>query len=81
MFIKVKVWANSKKEEVAQRDENTFEIKVREKPIQGKANAKARALLAEYLKIPESNLWLKKGARQRNKIFEIPAERIMREPH
>ncbi|OIO47309.1 MAG: hypothetical protein AUJ32_03165 [Parcubacteria group bacterium CG1_02_40_82] len=81
MLIKVKVFPNSQKEEVVQSDENTFEIKVRERPVQGKANARARTLLAEYLKIPPENLWLKKGARQRNKIFEILAERIMREPH
>ena len=71
MLIKVKVRANSKKEEVTQKDKNTFQIKVREKPIQGKANARAKTLLAEYLKIPPENLRLKKGAKQRNKIFEI----------
>ena len=71
MLIKIKVWPNSKKEEVAQKSQNSFEIKVKEKPIQGRANARARILLAEYLKIPQKNLWLKKGAKKRNKIFEM----------
>jgi hypothetical protein len=71
MFIKVKVWPNSKKEEVIEKSEDSFEIKVKEKPIQGQANARAKILLAGYLKIPVENLRLKKGARQRNKIFEI----------
>ena len=71
MLIKVKVFPDSKKDEIIQKDENSFEVSVREKPIMGKANKAVLSLLASFLKIPKHNIKLVKGAEKRNKIFEI----------
>jgi len=38
MLIKVKVFPNSKKEEVIKKSEDSFEVRVKEKPEKGKAN-------------------------------------------
>jgi len=71
MLIKVKVFPNSKKEEIIKKSEDSFEIKVKAKPIKGEANRGVVRVLAPYFKIPESKIRLIKGFKQRNKIFKI----------
>jgi len=71
MLIKVKVFPNSKKEGIVKKSEDSFEVKVKEKPLEGRANKAVIKTLALYFKIPESKIKLVKGAKQRNKIFEI----------
>jgi uncharacterized protein YggU (UPF0235/DUF167 family) len=71
MFIKVKVFPCSSQEEIKQTAPDSFEIKVKEKPIQGLANKRVVALLAEHFAIMGNSVRLVKGFSQRNKIFEI----------
>ncbi len=71
MLIKVKVFPNSKKKEVVKKSEDSFEVFVKEKPLEGKANRAVVKALALYFKISESKIKLVKGAKQRNKIFEV----------
>jgi len=71
MLIKVKVFPNSKKEEVIKKSEDSFEVKVKAKPEKGIANKEVIRLLSVYFKIPESKIRLIKGFKERNKIFEI----------
>ena len=71
MLIKVKVFPNSKKEEVIKKSEDSFEVKVKAKPEKGMANKEVVKLLSVYFKIPESKIRLIKGFKERNKIFEI----------
>jgi len=71
MLIKVKVFPNSKKEEIIKKSEDSFEIKVKEKPEKGRANREVVRILSFYFKIPESRIRLIRGFKKRNKIFEI----------
>ena len=71
MFLKVKVFPNSKKEEIIKKSEDEFEIKVKEKAEKGRANKKVKEVLARYLNISEEKLILIRGARKRNKVFKI----------
>ena len=71
MLIKVKVFPGSKKEEVIKKSENAFEIRVKEKPVQGRANRRAVELLASYLNIPEDKIKIVKGYKEMNKIFNV----------
>jgi len=71
MLIKVKVFPNSKREEIIKKSEDSFEIKVKAKPIKGEANRGVVRVLGSYFKIPESKIRLIKGFKQRNKIFKI----------
>ena len=71
MLIKVKVFPVSKKEEIIKKSEDSFEIKVKAKPIKGLANKAVINVLSLYFKIPESEIRLVKGFKERNKIFEI----------
>ena len=72
MLIKVKAFPGVKKEEIIRKSEDSFEIKVKEKPIMGLANKRIIAILSFYFKIPGSKIRLIKGAKQKNKIFKIP---------
>lgn len=71
MLIKAKVFPNSSKEEIIKKSEDSFEIKVKEKPVMGLANRGVVKALSSYFKIPESRIRLIKGFKERNKIFEI----------
>ena len=71
MLIKVKVFPSSKEEEIIKKSEDSFEIKVKGKPIKGLANKEVIKILASYFNISRSNVRLIKGFRQRNKIFKI----------
>ncbi|MEO0253793.1 MAG: DUF167 domain-containing protein [candidate division WOR-3 bacterium] len=71
MIIRVKVFTESKRDEIFKISENSFEIKVREKPIKGEANKKVIKILSDYFKVPESKIRIIKGFKERNKIFEI----------
>ena len=71
MLIKIKVFVNSKKEEVIEKSGDSFDVKVREKPIHCLANKAVIKALASHFKIPEQKLKIIKGFRQRNKIIEI----------
>ena len=70
MYLKVKVHPNSKKDAVVKRAEDSFEVFVRAKPVEGKANDAVLDLLSEFLKIPRSRLRLVRGAMAHNKLVE-----------
>ena len=70
MLIRVKVFPNSK-EQLIEKKGDGFEIRVKEKPIQGQANQAVIDALADYFKCPRQNIKLIKGLKQRNKLFEI----------
>jgi uncharacterized protein YggU (UPF0235/DUF167 family) len=71
MLIKVKAFPNSKEESVDKIADDAFEVKVREKPVHGLANARIRQLLAQYFGIMENKVRLVSGFSRPNKIFEI----------
>lgn len=71
MFIKIRVFPNSLKEELKQKSTDSFEIKIKEKPERGLANKRLIQILANYFQLPESKISLIKGFKQRNKIFKI----------
>ncbi len=71
MLIKVKVSTNSKKEEVIRKSLDSFQVKVRAKPMQGQANIAVTKALASFLKIPQNKIRLIRGSKTSNKLFEI----------
>jgi uncharacterized protein YggU (UPF0235/DUF167 family) len=63
MFIKVKVFPDSKKDEIIKKADDRFEIKVKEKAKNGLANKKVIEILSKYLNVPEEKLILIRGAK------------------
>ncbi len=70
MYLKIKVHPNSKKDEVVRKGDDSYEIFVRAKPVEGKANEDMLSLLADHLKVARSKLRLVRGAMARNKLVE-----------
>ena len=73
MKIQVKVNPNSRTEELSQEGDS-FMVKVKEPPKEGKANRAVIKLLAEHFGVPQSQIKILSGFRSRNKVIEV-AER------
>jgi len=73
MKIQVKVKPSSKTEELS-REGDSFIIKVKEPPKEGKANQAVIKLLAEHFGIPQSRVRILSGFRTRNKLIEVAEE-------
>ena len=73
MKIQVKVKPSSKTEELSQEGDS-FIIKVKEPPKEGKANQAAIRLLAEHFSVPQSQVRILSGFRSRNKVIEVAEE-------
>ena len=71
MKIYVSVKPNAKNEKVEQIDKTHFKITVKEPPVEGLANKAIAKILAEFLQIPPSRIFLSSGFSSRNKVFEI----------
>ena len=68
-YIKVKVHAGEKRNKLVEKTADTYEIWVKAPAEQGRANEAVRAVLAEYLQLPENKLSLIKGATSPAKLF------------
>jgi len=73
MKIQVKVKPNSRTEEVSQEG-NSFIVKVKESPKEGKANQAVIKLLAEHFGVSQSQISILSGFRSRNKVIEVAEE-------
>ncbi|WP_424245134.1 hypothetical protein Dip510_000223 [Elusimicrobium posterum] len=71
MYIKVKVHADSKKNEVLKKAEDTFEIWVKAPAERGLANEAVTKIIAAQLGIEPKKLRLIKGATSPAKIFQV----------
>jgi uncharacterized protein (TIGR00251 family) len=68
MRIKIKVHPNSSKEDIKKIDEGNYEIWVKEKTEDNKANIALIKLLKKHFK---SEIKIKSGFTSKNKIIEI----------
>ena len=71
MLIKVKCHPSSKKEVLIKKDENAFDISVKEKPERGQANKRVVEILAGSFNVSVKKVRIIKGAKSPSKIFEI----------
>jgi uncharacterized protein (TIGR00251 family) len=70
MKIQVKVKPSSRTEEVS-REGDSFTVKVKEPPTEGKANQAVIKLLAGHFGVPQSQVRILSGFRSRNKVIEV----------
>lgn len=73
MKIRVKMKPNSRTEELGQEDDS-FIVKVKEPPREGKANQAVIKLLAQHFGVPQSQVRIISGLRSRNKVIEVAEE-------
>ena len=70
MKINVKVKPSSKTEEIS-REGDSFIVKVKKPPKEGKANQAVIKLLAEHFGVSQSQVRILSGFRSTNKIIEV----------
>lgn len=70
MKIQVKVKPNSRTEEVSQEGDS-FIVKVKEPPKEGRANQAIIKLLAEHFGVPRNQIRILSGFSSRNKVVEV----------
>jgi len=68
MKIKIKIHSNSSQEKIEKISENEFEVWIREKPIQGKANEELIKLLKKYFRKPVKIVF---GFNSKIKLIEV----------
>ena len=73
MKIQVKVKPNSKTDEIS-REGDSFIVKVKEPPKEGKANQAVIKLLAEHFGVPRSQVRVLSGFKSRSKVVEVAEE-------
>jgi uncharacterized protein (TIGR00251 family) len=73
MKIQVKVKPNSRSEELI-REGDSFIIKVKEPPKEGKANQAIIKLLAEHFGVSRSQVRILSGFKSRNKVVKVAKE-------
>ncbi|MFQ5661628.1 MAG: DUF167 domain-containing protein [Candidatus Paceibacteria bacterium] len=71
MYIKVKVTPDAKKEKLEQKQEDLFELSVREKAKQNMANERVRELIARHFGIIKTDVRIISGHRSPSKIISI----------
>jgi uncharacterized protein (TIGR00251 family) len=71
MLIRVRVNPNARLASVVKVDEADYEVKVDEKAIGGRANARLLEILSDHFKVSKSRISIVKGARSRDKIVRI----------
>ena len=72
MKIQVKVKPRSKTEDVTREmDGDVYVVRVKEPPVEGRANRAVLKLLAKHLGVPESRLSIVSGLTSKNKVIEM----------
>ena len=70
MRIGIKVMPHSPKEEMTKQGD-VYIVRIREAPVEGKANEAVIRLVAERFRVPKSAVKIVSGLTSRNKIMEI----------
>lgn len=71
MYLKIKVKAGQKREEVEKVNENTFHISVKEKAERNMANTRILEILSLELKIPINKIRIINGHQSPTKLISI----------
>jgi uncharacterized protein (TIGR00251 family) len=71
MDLRIKVHPRSKKQEIIELGENTYQIHVRASPSEGKANKEVCRLIAKTFNVPLSRVKIKCGHKSRKKLIAI----------
>jgi uncharacterized protein len=71
MKLSIKVLPRSSKNEIVEMPDKSLKIKLTAAPVDGEANKKLIALLAEHFDVAKSKIKIVSGLTSKNKIVEI----------
>lgn len=72
MKIFVYVKANARENLVEKVDDTTYKVSVKSPPVGGRANAEVEEVLADYLHVAKSGVYIVSGFKNKSKVVEIP---------
>ena len=70
--IKLRVIPRARHDKIDLDESGTYRVHITAAPVDGAANAAVIKMLAEYFKIPKSQIKIVRGDTSRDKIIEIP---------
>lgn len=71
MLIQVHVTTNSKEARVTKVGEASFDVRVDEKAVGGRANKRLLEILSEHFGVPRSRMSIVRGIKSRDKTVEV----------
>ncbi len=74
MLVNVRVTSGAKEARVTRTSETSFEVRVDEKAIGGRANKRLLEILSEHFGVSRSKITIVRGAKSRDKIVSIILE-------
>lgn len=74
VYIKVKVNAGAKKEEIVRKSGISFQVSVKEKPLRNLANRRVVELLAKQFHLPPNKVRIVSGHHSGSKILSVDIE-------
>jgi uncharacterized protein (TIGR00251 family) len=77
MILRVKVKPNSRIDAIEKEPDGSFKVRIKEQPIEGKANKYLVSFLAKVIGVPKSNIEVAKGETSAFKTLHIAAEEVL----
>ena len=74
MLISVHVTSNAREPRLTKIGETTFEARVDEKAVGGRANKRLLEILSKHFEVPKSRIMIVRGLKSRDKVIEIILE-------
>lgn len=74
MILRVKVKPNSRIDTIEKEPDGGYKVRIREQPIEGKANRYLVSFLAKVIGIPKSSIEVAKGETSAFKTLQIAAD-------
>jgi uncharacterized protein (TIGR00251 family) len=74
MILRVKVKPNSRNDAIEKEADGSFKIRIKEQPVEGKANKYLVAFLSKVIDVPKSYIEVAKGETSAFKTLNINAE-------
>jgi uncharacterized protein len=76
MLVKIRVTPSAKEARVVKIDEDSFEVRVDERAVGGRANKRLLEILSDHFMVPKSRVFIVKGMRSRDKIVQVILEPV-----
>ena len=74
MLIRVHVTSNAKEARVVKVGDDSFEVRVDERAVNGRANKRLLEILSSHFVVPKSRIFITKGMKSRVKIVQVNLE-------
>jgi len=76
MLIRIHVTPNAKEVRVVKVSEDSFEVKVDQRAVGGRANKRLLETLSKHFMVPKSKIFIMKGMISRDKIVRLGLEPV-----